>query len=67
MRAANDARIGEQADAFRAAVDELVTTLTSRELPVDRREEVRAAVDEVERTWDELVASAEIDCPDVTV
>ena len=65
VRSANDARIGEEADEFRAALDELVVTLTSGELPVDRRDEVRAAADEVERTWDELVAAAEIDCPDV--
>ncbi|HSM66672.1 MAG TPA: hypothetical protein VK860_10240 [Ilumatobacteraceae bacterium] len=65
MRSASDARIGEEADAFRTALDELVTTLTSGELPVDRREEVRAAADEVERTWNELVAAGEIDCPDV--
>jgi hypothetical protein len=65
VRSANDARIGEEADAFRTALDELVTTLTSGELPVDRREEVRAAADEVERTWDELVAAGEIECPDL--
>jgi hypothetical protein len=65
MRSASDARIGEEADAFRTALDELVTTLTSGELPVGRREEVRAAADEVERTWNELVAAGEIDCPDV--
>jgi hypothetical protein len=65
VRSANDARIGEEADAFRTALDELVTTLTSTELPVDRREEVRAAADEVERTWDELAAAGEVECPDV--
>lgn len=65
VRSANDARIGDEADAFRTALDELVTTLTSGELPVDRREEVRAAADEVERTWDELVAAGEIECPDL--
>jgi hypothetical protein len=65
VRSANDARIGEEADAFRTALDELVTTLTSGDLPVDRREEVRAAADDVERTWDELVAAGEIECPDL--
>jgi hypothetical protein len=65
VRSANDARIGVEADAFRTALDELVTTLTSGELPVDRREEVRAAADDVKRTWDELVAAGEIECPDL--
>jgi hypothetical protein len=65
VRSANDARIGEEADAFRAALDELVVTLTSTDLPVDRRDEVRAAADEVEQTWNELAAAAEIECPDV--
>jgi hypothetical protein len=65
VRSANSARVGEEADAFRAALDELVVTLTTGELPVDRREEVRAAADEVQRTWDELVAAGEIECPDV--
>jgi hypothetical protein len=62
VREANVARIGEEADAFRAALDELVTTLTSAELPVDRREEVRLAADEVDRTWSELRTAAEVDC-----
>jgi hypothetical protein len=65
VRSANDARIGEEADAFRTALDELVTTLTTGELPVDRREEVRAAADEVDRTWDELIAAGEIECPEI--
>ncbi|HSL74366.1 MAG TPA: hypothetical protein VK853_07860 [Ilumatobacteraceae bacterium] len=65
VRSANDARIGEEADAFRTALDELVITLTTGELPVDRREEVRAAADEVERAWNDLVAAGEIECPDV--
>ena len=65
VRSANAARIGEEADAFRTALDDLVTTLTTGELPVDRREEVRAAADEVERTWDQLIAAGEIECPDV--
>ena len=65
MRSANSARIGEEADAFRTALDELVTTLTTGDLPVDRREEVREAADEVERTWAALVTAGEIECPDV--
>lgn len=64
-RAANSERIGDEADAFRTALDDLVETLTSGELPVDRRDEVRAAADEVRRTWDDLVAASEVDCPDV--
>jgi hypothetical protein len=65
VRSANSARISEEAEAFRAALDELVVSLTSGDLPVDRREEVRAAADEVQRTWEELVAAGEIECPDV--
>jgi hypothetical protein len=66
VRAANDARIGEEADAFRAALDELVNTVTTGSLPVDRREQVRAASAEVDRTWAELEAAAEIECPATT-
>jgi hypothetical protein len=65
VREANVARIGDELDAFRTAFDELLTTLTTGDLPVDRRDEVSAARDEVERTWDELRAAAEIDCGDI--
>lgn len=63
VREINQDRVGEEADALRTAFDELSTVLTSGELPVDRVEEVRAAADEVDGAWADLVAAVDVDCP----
>jgi hypothetical protein len=39
-----------------------VTTLTSTDLPVDRREEVRAATEAVDAAWNDLLVKADADC-----
>lgn len=64
---ASRAQIGPSVADFRAAVDELVTTVTSPDLPVDRRDDVRAAADEVAAAWDDVVGAARADCPDIAV
>jgi hypothetical protein len=62
LRTSSEELLAREAEAFRASLDELVTTLTSPDLPVDRREEVRAASDEVDGAWNDLLAKADADC-----
>ncbi len=59
-------QLGDEVDAFTTALDDLGTTLTSPSLPVDRREQVRAAAAEVDTAWNDLVAAFKADCPSVT-
>jgi len=63
---AADAQLAPAVDDFTTALDDLATTVTSGDLPVDRRAEVRAAADDVDAAWNDLVAAFEGGCPDVT-
>lgn len=63
---AADAQLAPAVDAFTTALDDLGTTITSPDLPVDRREEVQAAADDVDAAWNQMVAAFEAGCPDVT-
>lgn len=63
---AADAQLTPAVDSFTSALDELGTTITSPDLPVDRRAEVQAAADQVDAAWNELVAAFEAGCPGVT-
>ena len=63
---AADAQLQPKVDAFTTALDDLGTTLTSSSLPVDRREQVRAAADQVDTAWNDLVEAFKAGCPSVT-
>jgi hypothetical protein len=63
---ASDAQLQPKVEEFTTALDNLGTTLTSTSLPVDRREQVRAAAADVDRTWNDLVDAFKADCPSVT-
>lgn len=62
LRTSSEELLAAEAEAFRSSLDELVTTLTSTDLPVDRRAEVRAATEVVDAAWNDLVAKADADC-----
>ena len=61
------AQLGPVIEAFSASVETLGTTLTSPDLPFDRREEVRAAATEVDTAWNNLVDAFAADCPSVSI
>jgi hypothetical protein len=63
---ASDAQLQPKVEEFTTALDNLGTTLTSTSLPVDRREQVRAAAADVDTAWNELVDAFKADCPSVT-
>ncbi len=62
LRTSSEELLAPEAAAVRTSLDDLVTTLTSTDLPIDRREEVRAASDAVGAAWDDLLAEADADC-----
>jgi hypothetical protein len=62
----SDAQLEPAVDSFNAALDNLGTTLTSSSLPVDRRAQVRAAADQVDTAWNDLVDAFKAGCPSVT-
>jgi hypothetical protein len=66
LDAAADAQLQPPVDAFETALDNLGTTLTSTSLPVDRREQVQAAAEQVDTAWNDLVEAFKADCPSVT-
>lgn len=63
---AADAQLAPEVDVFTSSLDALATTMTSTSLPVDRREQVRAAANEVDAAWNDLVAAFEAGCPSIT-
>ena len=60
------AQLGPVIEAFSASVETLGTTLTSPDLPFDRRDEVRASAAEVDTAWNNLVDAFAADCPSVS-
>lgn len=66
LEAAADAQLQPDVEAFTTALDELGTTLTSSSLPVDRRDQVRAAANQVDTAWNDLVDAFDAGCPSVT-
>lgn len=56
-------QFGDERETFGEAVRALLTTIVSPDLPVDRRDEVRAALDDVRTTWATLVEAVRVDCP----
>lgn len=60
---AADAQLRSQVEAFTTALDDLGTTLTSLSLPVDRREQVRDAADQVDTAWNDFVEAVKAGCP----
>ncbi|MCU0310911.1 MAG: hypothetical protein MUE36_08210 [Acidimicrobiales bacterium] len=63
---AADAQLEPAVDAFTTSLDDLGTALTSSSLPVDRRDQVRAATEAVDSAWNDLVEAAKAGCPSVT-
>lgn len=61
-----DEQITPSVEAFLTSLEDLGTALTSPDLPVDRRDEVRAASDEVDASWNAMVEALDAGCPDVT-
>lgn len=61
-----DAQLKPKVEAFTTALDNLGTTLTSSSLPVDRRQQVRAAAAQVDMAWNDLVEAFKAGCPSVT-
>lgn len=66
LAGAADAQLKPAVDAFTSTLDDLGTTLTSSSLPVDRRDEVRSAADDVDSAWNDLVEALKAGCPSVT-
>jgi hypothetical protein len=67
LSAAAGSLLQPRIDAFTTSLSDLVTTLTSPSLPVDRRTQVQEARDQVQRSWDDLVSTVGTSCPDVSV
>jgi ABC-type glycerol-3-phosphate transport system substrate-binding protein len=63
LDAAADAQLKPSVDAFVESLEQLGTTITSGSLPVDRREQVRAAAREVDTAWNEMVTTFTTRCP----
>jgi hypothetical protein len=66
LEGAADEQITPSVEVFLASLRDLGTALTSPELPVDRRDEVRAARDEVDTSWNDMVDTLKTTCPDVS-
>lgn len=60
------AQLGPVIEDFATSLETLGTTLTSPDLPFDRREEVRAAAAQVDADWNTLVDAFAADCPSVS-
>jgi hypothetical protein len=66
LEGAADEQITPSVQAFLGSLEDLGTTLTSPELPVDRRDQVRAARDEVDASWNDMGDTLKTSCPDVS-
>jgi hypothetical protein len=64
---ATEDQAGDDVQQLRESVEQLIETVLSPDLPVDRRDEVAAAIDEVRTAWDDAAAAVGVDCPDVDV
>ncbi len=65
LEAAADEQLSPSIAAFVTSLQELGTTLTSPELPVDRTDEVLAARSDVDAAWAEMVDTLTTKCPEV--
>ena len=67
LAAATEDQAGADVQRFRESVEQLVETVLSPELPVDRRDEVAAAIDDVRSAWDDVAAAVQVECPGIDV
>ena len=65
LASASDSMLTPKVEAFNTSMQDLVTTLTSKDLPVDRTQQVRAAKAQVDSAWNEMVSAFTTQCPDV--
>lgn len=67
LQEAATAQLGPVVSEFTSSVEAFSTALTSPDLPVDRRAEVRSAAEQVNANWNALVTAFRADCPSVLV
>ncbi len=65
LATASDSLLAPKVEAFSTSMQDLVTTLTSKDLPVDRTQQVRDAKAKVDSAWNDMVATFKTQCPDV--
>jgi hypothetical protein len=58
---------GDDVERLRESVEQLIETVLSPDLPVDRRDEVAAAADDLRSAWDDVADSVRVECPDLSV
>jgi hypothetical protein len=64
---ATENQAGDDVQRFRESVEQLIETVLSPDLPVDRRDEVAAAIDELRTAWDDAATAVQVECPDVDI
>lgn len=64
---ATEDQAGADVQRFRESVEQLIENVLSPDLPVDRRDEVTVAVDDLRSAWDDVVDAVRVECPDVAV
>ena len=64
---ATEDQAGDDVQRLRESVEQLIETVLSPDLPVDRRDEVGAAVDDLRVAWDDVADAVRVECPDVDV
>jgi hypothetical protein len=64
---ATEDQAGDDVQRFRVSVEQLIETVLSPDLPVDRRDEVAAATDDLRAAWDDVAGAVRVECPDVDI
>jgi hypothetical protein len=64
---ATENQAGDDVQALSQSVEQLIETVLSPDLPVDRREEVTVAIDDLRSAWDDVADAVGVECPDVDV
>jgi hypothetical protein len=64
---ATEDQAGDDVQRLSESVEQLIETVLSPDLPVDRRDEVAAAVDDLRAAWDGVTDAVGVDCPDVDI
>ena len=64
---ATENQAGDDVQQLRGSVEQLIETVLSPDLPVDRRDEVAAAIDQLRTAWDDAAAAVQVECPDVDI
>jgi hypothetical protein len=64
---ATEDQAGDAVQRLRTSVDQLIETVLSPDLPVDRRDEVTVAIDDLRSAWEDVADSVRVECPDINV